>query len=65
VSSLRSARTWLAAGAASGLLLGLAQQWRGAHFMSHTWWSAMVCWCVAWGIDAVWSSSGALARGLE
>lgn len=32
----RTARIWLQDSLASGLLLGLAQQLRGAHFMSHT-----------------------------
>ncbi len=46
------ARGWLAAAVAAGLVLGMAQQMRGAHFMSHTLWSFWVCWCVAWAIDA-------------
>jgi membrane-associated PAP2 superfamily phosphatase len=45
------ARKWLIAAAAGGLLLGVAQQWRGAHFMSHTLWSAAFCWCVAYAVD--------------
>lgn len=45
------ARRWLAAALGAGLLLGLAQQWRGAHFMSHTLWSGWACWCIAWGMD--------------
>jgi len=46
-------RSWLAArlGLAAGLLLGLvfgiAQQARGAHFVSHDLWSAMLVWTVA------------------
>lgn len=50
----RLARAWLAASVATGLLLGLAQQWRGAHFMSHTLWTAVVCWGMAWMVDAAW-----------
>lgn len=46
------ARAWLAVAGGTGLLLGLAQQWRGAHFMSHTLWSAVVCWCTAQAIAA-------------
>lgn len=46
----RAARWWLAASLAGGLVLGLAQQWRGAHFMSHTLWSAAVCWFTAWAV---------------
>lgn len=45
------ARRWLLAALAAGLLLGLSQQWRGAHFMSHTLWSGWACWCVAWALD--------------
>lgn len=50
----RLAWRWLAAAGASGLALGIAQQWRGAHFMSHTLWTAVLCWLVAWGADALW-----------
>ncbi|MDB5900211.1 MAG: phosphatidic acid phosphatase [Ramlibacter sp.] len=50
----RLARGWLAGSLAAGIALGLAQQWRGAHFMSHTLWSAAVCWCVACAVDALW-----------
>lgn len=48
------ARAWLAAAAAGGLLLGLAQQLRGAHFMSHTLWTAALCWAVSWSLDRLW-----------
>jgi membrane-associated PAP2 superfamily phosphatase len=48
----RLARAWLLGAIGAGLALGLAQQWRGAHFMSHTLWTGFICWCVAWGIDA-------------
>jgi membrane-associated PAP2 superfamily phosphatase len=50
----RLARGWLAAALAAGGLLGFAQQWRGAHFMSHTLWSAVVCWLVACLLQAAW-----------
>ncbi len=50
----RLARAWLACALAAGLVLGLAQQWRGAHFMSHTLWAAVVCWGVACLVEAVW-----------
>lgn len=41
-------RWWgLAAGLAMGALFGLAQQLRGAHFLSHDVWSLMICWLVA------------------
>jgi membrane-associated PAP2 superfamily phosphatase len=53
----RLARCWLAGALALGTLLGLAQQWRGAHFMSHTLWSAVVCWCTAGALAAAWPRS--------
>ena len=46
------ARRWLLAAVVAGLLLGISQQWRGAHFMSHTLWSGWLCWCVAWALDS-------------
>ncbi|WP_048440752.1 phosphatase PAP2 family protein [Caenimonas sp. SL110] len=49
--SPRIARYWLIGALLAGLVLGLAQQVRGAHFMSHTLWTALICWCVALGID--------------
>lgn len=44
------ARWWLPAALATGLVLGVAQQMRGAHFMSHTLWTALICWSfgLAW-----------------
>lgn len=47
----RAARLCLVAALGAGLLLGLAQQARGAHFMSHTLWSGWLCWTVAWMAD--------------
>lgn len=49
----RLARRWLWATLAAGLVLGLAQQVRGAHFMSHTAWTAWLCWSTAWLVDGV------------
>ena len=43
----RAAALWLAAALATGFGLGLVQQLRGAHFMSHTFWTAWICWTVA------------------
>ncbi|RYE95440.1 MAG: hypothetical protein EOO41_05650, partial [Methanobacteriota archaeon] len=34
-------------GIAAGLLFGIAQQLRGAHFLSHDLWSLAVCWGTA------------------
>ena len=30
-----------------GLVLGLTQTLRGAHYPSHTFWTAFICWAVA------------------
>jgi membrane-associated PAP2 superfamily phosphatase len=46
-----TARRWLVGALAVGLLLGLAQQVRGAHFMSHTLWTAWFCWMSAALVD--------------
>jgi membrane-associated PAP2 superfamily phosphatase len=43
----RLAARWLLGALIAGFLLGLAQQVRGAHFMSHTLWTAWICWAVA------------------
>lgn len=48
----------LAAAVGSGVVLGLAQQLRGAHFMSHTLWTAWLCWFVAWTVDAAARRAG-------
>ncbi|WP_246191550.1 phosphatase PAP2 family protein [Pseudoxanthomonas gei] len=41
-------RGWgLGLGLAVGLVFGIAQQLRGAHFLSHDLWSLMTCWLVA------------------
>jgi len=47
-----TARRWLVGAMAVGLVFGLAQQIRGAHYMSHTLWTAWLCWTVAAGVDA-------------
>ena len=49
--SPRAAILWLCASLAAGLMLGLSQQWRGAHYMSHTLWTAWICWVVGFAID--------------
>jgi membrane-associated PAP2 superfamily phosphatase len=46
-----AARIWLSVALAAGLFLGLVQQVRGAHYMSHTLWTAWVCWVTS---AAVW-----------
>jgi membrane-associated PAP2 superfamily phosphatase len=47
-----TAKRWLAGAMAVGLVFGLAQQIRGAHYMSHTLWTAWLCWTAAAGVDA-------------
>jgi membrane-associated PAP2 superfamily phosphatase len=50
----RLANIWLAASLFAGLLLGIGQQFRGAHFMSHTLWTGWICWVVALAMHAAW-----------
>lgn len=49
----RVGRRWLLASLAAGLVLGVAQQLRGAHFMSHTLWTAWICWTWAWVVSCL------------
>ncbi|GAA4339887.1 phosphatase PAP2 family protein [Variovorax defluvii] len=49
--SPRLAGAWLAAAFAAGLVLGLGQQLRGAHYMSHTLWTAWLCWAAGLLLD--------------
>ena len=51
--SAAMARAWLLAALAAGLLLGLGQQLRGAHYMSHTLWTAWLCWTTGFVIDVL------------
>lgn len=51
---LRTARVFLIGSLGIGFTLGLVQQFRGAHFMSHTLWTAFLCWCVALMTDRLW-----------
>lgn len=47
-------RWWgLAVGLGLGLAFGIAQQLRGAHFLSHDVWALMACWLVALALDRV------------
>ena len=43
----RAALVWLAMALLAGTLIGVAQQVRGAHYLSHTFWTAWICWVVA------------------
>lgn len=46
-----AARWWLTGSLLAGFVLGGAQQVRGAHFMSHTLWTAWLCWTTGWLCD--------------
>lgn len=46
--SATGARKWLIGALLAGFVLGLTQQMRGAHFMSHTLWTAWLSWTVGW-----------------
>jgi membrane-associated PAP2 superfamily phosphatase len=50
---LRLARTWLAVTVVIGLLYGTAQLARGAHHVSHTLWTAWLCWAICTAVYAV------------
>ncbi|MBC7601904.1 MAG: phosphatase PAP2 family protein [Ramlibacter sp.] len=43
----------LAAALGAGFVLGVAQQLRGAHFMSHSLWTCWFCWVTGWMVDTV------------
>lgn len=43
----RAAIAWLAAVLLVGAFAGIAQQLRGAHFLSHTLWTAWLCWTLS------------------
>ncbi|NUZ06606.1 phosphatase PAP2 family protein [Schlegelella sp. ID0723] len=47
------ARGWLAAVLGVGVLFGIGQLARGAHYPSHTMWSAWLCWAICLGADAL------------
>ena len=47
----RLAGRWLACALVAGLVLGLGQQLRGAHYMSHTLWTAWLCWMAGLLLD--------------
>lgn len=56
---------WLVFAALAGVVLGIGQQMRGAHYMSHTLWTAWICWGVGFSIDllaAPWRHASAALR---
>ena len=48
-------RHGLAIGATTGLVFGLGQQLRGAHFVSHDLWAALLCWTIAFGLHRLFA----------
>lgn len=56
---VRRARAWLGAVLAAGLLFGGAQLARGAHYPSHTLWSAWLCWTLCAAAAAAFGSGRA------
>ena len=56
------ARAWLAVVLVAGLLFGAAQLARGAHYPSHTLWSAWLCWALCVAADALFRRHAAHRR---
>lgn len=48
----RAALAWALIALSAGTLLGISQQVRGAHFVSHTLWTAWICWSMGGLINA-------------
>ena len=51
----KAARWWLAGVLVRGVLFGWAQMVRGAHYVSHTLWSAWICWTACAVLNALFS----------
>ena len=58
----RRARAWLAAVGLAGLLFGSAQLVRGAHYPSHTLWTAWLCWTLCAGAAHLQTRSSLSSR---
>lgn len=57
----RAATWWLVGSIVAGLVLGLVQQLRGAHYMSHTLWTGWLSWTTGLAIDmacTAWKARG-------
>ncbi|KPQ23227.1 MAG: PAP2 (acid phosphatase) superfamily protein [Halomonas sp. HL-48] len=54
-AAIRAHWRWagLALGLGLGLTFGITQQLRGAHFLSHDLWTAMICWTVSFVLSRV------------
>jgi membrane-associated PAP2 superfamily phosphatase len=61
--SARLARLGIGCGLAIGLIFGIAQQSRGAHFVSHDVWSAFLAWTVSLSLYC-FAFKGRLWRGI-
>lgn len=57
-----AARRWLIAVIAAGALFAWAQTARGAHYPSHSMWTAWACWVICTGGAALWARHAAAAR---
>lgn len=58
----RAAKLWLIVTVMAGLVLGWVQMMRGAHYLSHSLWTAWVCWVVtdlSFHGTRVWREAGA------
>ncbi len=49
----RLGRAWVAAVIGLGVVYGLGQMLRGAHYPSHTMWTAWICWAVTAALMAI------------
>lgn len=54
----RLARVMLGMVLAAGAVFGLAQMARGAHFLSHTLWTGLICWTVCVAADCLARTRG-------
>jgi membrane-associated PAP2 superfamily phosphatase len=51
--------TWVFVGVLIyGNVLGFAQVFRGAHFLSDHLWTALICWVVSWSVYCIWPWAG-------
>lgn len=56
----RLARSAFALAITAGLAFGIAQQFRGAHFLSHDLWTLALCWATACALYRQWKNRGHL-----
>ena len=55
VHAPQAARCWLAGVVVLGAMFGLGQMVRGAHYASHTLWSAWICWTACAVLNALFN----------